>query len=803
MLSHYCLVEKIGEGGMGVVWKAEDSVLHRTVAIKVLPADAARDEKRRQMFLDEAHLAASVSDLHIVQVYELGRQEDLDFIVMEYVEGRPLSAIIHGRPLSSGTVATLGFQVARALSRAHRKGLLHRDLKPGNILVTAEGDVKVVDFGLATLFSPSDATDVTTASVAENPGGGRAPVARGGKGPLIGTIPYMSPEQARGEALDARSDIFALGAVLYEMTTGDRPFSGATHVEVLQEILKAHPVPVHERLPKVPLDLDRIIQKAMAPHRAERYQTMEDLAVDLKRLGRDLESGSSPSYDDLRAPLTRARRRRMALQALAAAAALAAVGLAAWFLGFRLPRWNLTPAAEGRAVLILPLEVRGQSEGADYVGRAFAEALAVSLAQSRTIRVLPVAATGQIGPDPMAPSRAALGAGAGRLLTGALVRDGAVVHASLSLVDAGENRILWGTRQDGEDANIPELALAMAREVAVELGAPLPRLYDLPQNSIIGSGIAASPLAIQAVGALQHHEVQAALEATKRLAEEFPKEPEALALRLRAVFAAWDHDRSAARRAELEKALADLERADPQHPAVEVSRAYVQSSEGLLREAIARFTGVLARSDLAPDLRADVLGLRGWNESQTDDTAAALADLEEALRLSPVNAEIFTRLAETLRFAGRLPDALIRARQAVALSPSDPWALVTLGFTLGDLGKAEEAVEPMGKACELTRNQSQCAAYASSLQHAGRKAEALAAAKMAEALAESGTGRYNLACFWAQFGNRGEALRSLRRSLELGVLIGFGERDPELISLHGDPEFEAYIAAVQKRLSPQ
>ncbi len=791
---------------MGVVWKAEDSVLHRSVAIKVLPADTVRDEKRRQMFLEEARLAASVSDLHIVQVYELGRQEDLDFIVMEYVEGKPLSAMIHGRPLASGAVATLGFQVARALSRAHRKGLLHRDLKPGNILVTADGDVKVVDFGLATLFTPSDATAATAAatdSVTDVQGGGAAPDAGRARGSLIGTVPYMSPEQARGETLDARSDIFALGAVLYEMTTGDRPFVGATNVEVLQEILKARPVPVHERVPKVPLDLDRIIHKAMAPHRAERYQTMEELAIDLKRLGRDLESGSSPSYDELREPLTRERRRRLALRALAAAAALAAVGLAAWLLRSRLPRWSGTPAADARAVLILPLEVRGQSEGADYVGRAFAEALAVSLAQARDLKVLPVPATGQMGPDPSAPSRAALGAGAGRLLTGALVRHGGVVHASLSLIDAGENRILWGTRQDGKDADIPELALAMAREVAVELGAALPRLYDLAQNALGGSGIAKSTLASEALGALQRHEIAAAIEATRRLAEEFPNEPEAHALRLQAVFGAWDHDRSDARRADLEEALTALERADPKHPAVEVTRAYVQGGVGLLREAIARFTRVLARSDLAPDFRAEVLKLRGQNESEEDDIAAALADLEEALRLSPVNTEIFAQLAEALRKAGRPGDALSRARQAVALSPTDPWALLTLGWTLGDLGRAEEAVEPIGKACELTRGQVSCAAHATALHRAGRKAEALAAAKKADGLTEEPGGRYNLACFWAQLGNRAEALRSLRRAFDLGYLDAFVERDPDLVSLHGDPEFEAYVTEVKRRLRPK
>src|SRR5512145_2482403 len=159
MLSHYRLVEKIGEGGMGVVWKADDTVLSRTVAIKVLPSDLALDEERRRMFLDEARLAASVSHAHIVQVYELGREGDLDFIVMEYLEGQPLSKLLHGRPLAPEKVADWGLQVAEGLARAHRKGLIHRDLKPANILVTPEGEVKIVDFGLATLFSQWETTE--------------------------------------------------------------------------------------------------------------------------------------------------------------------------------------------------------------------------------------------------------------------------------------------------------------------------------------------------------------------------------------------------------------------------------------------------------------------------------------------------------------------------------------------------------------------------------------------------------------------------------------------------------------------
>src|SRR6185436_16795101 len=214
ILSHYRLLEKIGEGGMGVVWKAQDTVLHRIVAIKVLPGDTAPDEQRRRMFLEEARLASSVSDARIAQVFELGRQGNLDFIVMEYVEGKPLSQILHGRPLPPEKVASLGEQVARALSRTHRKGLLHRDLKPANILVTPEGDVKVVDFGLATLYSQSDSSLSTEPADAPTPTPARRAIDGHG---FAGTLAYMSPEQAKGIALDPRSDVFSLGAVLYEM----------------------------------------------------------------------------------------------------------------------------------------------------------------------------------------------------------------------------------------------------------------------------------------------------------------------------------------------------------------------------------------------------------------------------------------------------------------------------------------------------------------------------------------------------------------------------------------------------------
>ena len=288
---------------MGVVWKAEDQVLGRPVAIKLLPPETARDETRRRMFLDEAKLASSLNQSNIVQIYEFDREGDLPFIVMEYVEGEPLSRKIKRRPMQPEFVSDIGHQVARAMSKAHRKRLLHRDLKPSNILVTPEGEAKVVDFGLATLFGgnkPSASTGMTGISQTEtrpydHDGDGKG---HAGSRQVVGTLSYMSPEQLRGGKLDGRSDIFSFGTILYEMTTGQRPFLGSTTTEVASEIQKARPRRVHEIVPKVPIELERIIHKSLSGKPSERYQTMEDLAVDLMRLGKDLDSGSSPSYEE-------------------------------------------------------------------------------------------------------------------------------------------------------------------------------------------------------------------------------------------------------------------------------------------------------------------------------------------------------------------------------------------------------------------------------------------------------------------------------------------------------------------------
>ncbi len=791
MLSHYRLIEKIGEGGMGVVWKAEDTVLGRIVAIKVLPTGADRDERRRKMFFDEARLASSLSEAHIVQVYEFGREGNLDFIVMEYVEGKPLNKILHGRPMPPEKVAEIGYQVAHAISKAHRKGLLHRDLKPANILITPDGDAKVVDFGLATLFTPQEST-IGTAGPTQSLVEGTDDQQKG----VVGTIPYMSPEQVRGEKLGARSDIFSLGVVLYEMTTGRRPFQASSRGALAEEIHKARPLPVHEIVPRVPLDLDRIIQKAMSPRPADRYQTMDDLGVDLKRLSRDLDSGSSPSYQDVtRKPLPGKASRGVRIGSVAFILALL-LGIAYW--------WIFLPGGKSSdpfTLLVLPMRVQGQEEGAEFVGRVLAEAIAVNLAQAPELKILPVPTVPVLeNGEIFASSRLSREAGAGRYLTGTVVREGDLIHASLSLVDAGKNRIVWGTQMTAREAALVTVAPALARRVVSELiGGRSGPFYDSVLNTTGNSRMAALPETSRALGALRRNQADIALIATGKILAAFPDEPDAHLLDAAARIRKWRNDPSPANLSNLEERLETLERLDPRNPYPQIYRAW---SSGELRETIELLTSILSREDLTPAARVDVLRIRAWRKRNIGDLGAAIDDLEEALRLDPADAGTLSSIGVFLREADRFRESVTRARQAVALEPSNWIYQLYLGRALEGGARWEEASEAIATACDPHPAQRSCAYLAIVLFKAGRNAEARAAAENAAPLTDSPDGAYNLACFWSLAGEPERAIAFLERSQDLGLRMAWLARDPDLSSLHGRPKFEAIVEEMKRRTRP-
>jgi len=320
-LLHYRLIEKIGEGGMGVVWKAEDTKLHRDVALKLLPDKLAADPERRARFEREAQAIAALNHPGVVTIHSVEQAEDLFFISMEYVEGKPLSALISKDGMASNEMFSVAIQVAEAIAVAHERGITHRDLKPDNVMIGSDGRVKVLDFGLAKLADGTatdgrlDATGMATATVTSH-------------GRIVGTVNYMSPEQAEGQPVDARSDVFSLGILLYEMATGRRPFSGDTPISTISAIIKDTPISLTELKQTLPRHLDRIVHRCLSKDPDRRYETAKGLRNDLEELKREIDSGEI-GFPGTAPPVTAKGKRRWWIPVALTLAVLALAGFIA------------------------------------------------------------------------------------------------------------------------------------------------------------------------------------------------------------------------------------------------------------------------------------------------------------------------------------------------------------------------------------------------------------------------------------------------------------------------------------------
>ncbi len=820
-LAHYRIVSKIGAGGMGEVYLAQDTKLDRKVALKILPADLAANQDRMRRFVQEAKAAAALNHPNIATIHEIGEGDGVNFIAMEFIDGATLREKIHQKQTDLRKLLRYLQHVAEGLAKAHGAGIVHRDLKPDNIMITRDGHAKILDFGLAKLIeqqpiTSGDSSEVATAVMPQH----------STPGTVMGTFGYMSPEQAQGKTkeIDQRSDIFSFGCILFEAATGKKPFEGESVIKSLHMVVYEPAPPLADLNPSAPAELQRIVRRCLAKDADERYQSIKEVAIELKELRREMEGSAaldatvSPSMEEssqrpgdaetrsISAASTQSasmkseassaeyivsgiKRHKLAAVIAVVALIIGGVSLAAY-----LHARNTEVAIE--SIAVLPFENQNRDASVEWLSDGVTESIINNLAQLPDLRVSPRGTVFHYKGTQKDPLAVGKELGVRAVLSGRFLQTGDDVTISVELVDVRDNKQLWGDRFNHKVSD----ALMMQQEISQQISERLRlKLSGTEQQKMMAKRNTTNPEAYQLYLKGKFYWNQRTGEALKQANEFYrqaiEKDPNyALAYSGLAetyvLFSSYDvaaandsmpQAKAAALRAlEIDDSLAEA------HTALGFYLSYYEwdrnGAEKEYRRAI----------ELNPNYATahHWLGADLSNVKRFDDS---LVELRRAEELDPLSQIISTNLGDTLVFARRYDEAIAQYKRTLVRNPNFAYAHRALGWAYGSKGMYPEAIAETRTAIEM--NSLGKGYLGLWLAKSGNRDEAL---KLLGELKQESTRNYvqnyTFALIYIGLGDKEEALNWLEKHMSSRAeTAGSYAVAPELDDLRSEPRFKEML----------
>lgn len=794
-LGNYKILEKLGEGGQGTVYKAVDSKLGRTVVIKVLPAELTAREANLKRFEREARLASALDHPNICTIFDLNEINGIHFIVMQYIEGRNVRQLVNGRPLSLESALSIALQTAEALSAAHARGIIHRDIKAGNVMVTPSGQVKVLDFGLAKLLDDEAArtsgihhTEITEFGVP------------------YGTATYAAPEQARGDRVDARADIFSTGVLLYEMLTGTWPFQGQTAIEVRHAVLNEEPAPLAKVRPgRVPVRLQPVLDKALAKDPRNRYQRISHFAEDLRAIIRDLGSDSLPGIDEgampvapkhlkQESPVTRALR---------------------WLTGSKSPEPSGSRSAgrsgsdsspmtsmgdrDRKSVAILPFKNVGNDREIDFYQFSLADAVITELARVRSLVVRPSSVIVKYQNKTVDAAEAGRDLSVDAILTATFLRAGDRLRVTAQLLDVRTSEILWSERIDADASDIIGVQDTIVQRIVEGLRLELsPDEKDELARKTTADAAATEEylrgrdcLAQFIYHTIQREHLDASIEHFRRALEIDPNFALAYSALgssyvnrvLKGLGQAGDHEKA---KNAFRKALA----LDPRLLEARMQMVFIYLTGGHKQKA--RTEVYLLRDEYPND--PGVQFVRGVVARLDGDYEKALRSFDRMVRLNPGERVLASyNRARIFMYQQQYEDAIRELDQGAALEPEHPLIKVFRARVLYYRGEVDKAIEILHQVLQRHPQMDgvrPILAIGLSAQGQHTKANEQLTPKVRQVAEADYDISYWLASAYLLQGRQVEALRWLETAISLGnENHKWFESDPNWTDMHEDPRF--------------